>query len=265
MTPESPMRLICSLLLLLAATTARADEPPRVKILMLGNSYTQGVKGPFEAMLRAGGIDPSTALRVVVHGGYTLAQHEAEPLCGKMIATGRWTHVVLQEQSQHPAYAPTLRARYVRAVKSLESRITAANAKTVLFTTWGYLDGDKRNPTVAPDYATMQKLLSEGFREAERQVPRPLVVAPIDVAWAAVRKRDPALGKRLYAADGSHPAAAGAHLAAWILYRTIVGKDPKPLRAKQMSEADAKILAEEAAKAVAARAKSSPGSAPESK
>jgi len=226
---------------------ARADDPPPPpparKVLFIGNSYTEATRSALEGMYKAAGYDPSTMLEFATKDGYTLAKHAADEALATRITEGGWTHVVLQEQSQMPAY-PQLRQQYLDAVGKLEARIRPVRAVTVLFATWGRRDGDLENKHTAPDYETMQELLSAGFAEATVRFGARVTVAPVDKAWATVRRRAPDLGRRLYLQDGGHPSAHGATLAATVLFRAINGTMPPAMRAVTMTDADAKLLLE---------------------
>jgi hypothetical protein len=86
--------------------------------------------------------------------------------------------------------------------------------KTVLALTWS-----RRH---APE---AQARLTHAFMTLGRELGAP--VAPIGLAWQAVREQHPDIA--LYVEDGSHPSPAGTYLAACTLYATLFGRSPEGL------------------------------------
>ena len=185
----------------------RAEEEAR--ILFIGNSYTNGMRGTFTEMTRQLKGD-KVKLEFITKGGWTLRKHFEQAATIAKIKDGKWTHVVLQEQSQAPALGGQYEAAFHNAVKELSKVIKATGAEPVLYMTWGRRDGDKRNARIIPTYEKMQNRLTAAYKKAANDNGCTLV--PVGEVWAAVRTADPALGKALYNRDGSHPAAKGAFL-----------------------------------------------------
>jgi hypothetical protein len=249
---RSMIGIVIGVLSLVSVLHAQEAPPPKpLKVLLVGNSYTDQIQAALETVFRAAELDPERVLKVIAPGGWTLQRHADEPDLARLMATGGWSHVVLQEQSQHPAY-PGLRERYLTAATTLIGRVRAAGAQPVIFATWGYRDGDSRNPGLAGDYDAMQKLLSAGFEALRAQHPT-VVIAPVDRAWAALRQRDAELGRRLYAPDGSHPAPPGAHLAACVIYQALTGRTAPACANSPLSEAEGRLVAEAVAASFAPR------------
>lgn len=190
-------------------------------VLMIGNSYTRGVSGAFSALANA--TDRAIDVEYITPGGKTLLWHASSEKTRSRIKAKDWDVVVLQEQSQTPAY-PNTRPGFVKGARLLQAIIAEGGARTVLFQTWGRRDGDKHNLHAAPDYTTMQNLLSDGYGEAAKALA--VSTAPAGEAWRRVHGQDKALFARLYRGDGSHPSAAGGYLAACVLYRTILKESP---------------------------------------
>ena len=216
------MKTFLVLTLLALLPSALAESPKRV--LFIGNSYTGGIRGTLNAMLKHEGIDAE--VEYVTPGGKTLAWHW-ENDSQQRIRTGNWDVVVLQDQSQTPAY-PGLQESFFKAGGQLVRFIQAQGAQAVFYMTWGRRDGDKQNRALAPDYTAMQDRLSASYTKAAEINKASL--APCGEAWRKVRKADPALGKKLYKKDGSHPSAQGAYLVAATFTAVLFEKAPSSIR-----------------------------------
>lgn len=209
--------LACSL-----AIPVCAEETTR--ILFIGNSYTGQIKKTVTQLIAASPEGAKTELEFISPGGKNLQFHLNNEATVNRIAEGNWDFVVLQDQSQTPAVFPK---RFKEAATDLDKLIDQSGAQTVFYQTWGRRDGDKANPTLFPDYETMQKSLSENYASTARRCDA--LLAPVGDTWARVRKADAELGKALYKADGSHPSAKGAFLAACVFYQTIFEQSPKSI------------------------------------
>src|SRR6185503_4740612 len=91
----------------LAGTASTLPVPPKakaVRILFIGNSltHTENMPGMLVGLARAGGVN----LEVTQHtpGGSTLAQHSTNPAVISLLEAGGWDYVVIQEQSERPAF-----------------------------------------------------------------------------------------------------------------------------------------------------------------
>ena len=218
---STPILLIFTSLFAALPANLSADEVPE-KILFVGNSYTGGIKREVQRFFAAS-PHRDIAMTFINPGGLTLERHLANAKTIEMIKTGDWDLVVLQEQSQTPAYG-NLRRKFVKAAVELDKVIKSSGARTLFYQTWGRRDGDKRNIGLAPDYKTMQDLLTAGYAEAADKTDGN--IAPVGEAWRLVWKADAELAKSLYQRDGSHPSSAGAYLAACVFYIKMTGSDP---------------------------------------
>lgn len=197
---------------------ALANSPR--KILFIGNSYTQGIRGMFQKFVAASPY-AGCELAFVTPGGKNLKFHLESAGTMDKIRNGGWDIVVLQDQSQTPAVFPEI---FHEAAKGIDKIIDDAGAQTVFYETWGRRDGDKMNIQRFPDYESMQEALSDSYRKAARSCKAKL--APVGQAWAELREEHPDLGRKLYTGDGSHPAGPGAYLAACVFYATFFDADP---------------------------------------
>ncbi|HEU4534940.1 MAG TPA: hypothetical protein VFS00_12510 [Polyangiaceae bacterium] len=191
-------------------------------MLFIGNSYTYYNNLPevFAQLASAGGQGPAE-IRMVAPGGATLGDHWQKNDALLALRGGRWTHVVLQDQS-------TLGVSYLLDGKPRVStdevfqpwaaRWAAEAAKagtTALF----YLTWARRD---SPDD---QAALNHAYMRAAREARA--AVAPVGLAWARVREQQPSLA--LFDDDGSHPSPAGTYLAACVFYASIFDLDPSGL------------------------------------
>jgi len=129
---------------------------------------------------------------------------------------------VLQEQSQLPSFPPAERRRETDVfARDLHARIAAGGARTVLFLTWGYRDGDQAN-VPGDTFAAMQARLNRGYAQLAAALPASL--APVGPAWAEAIRRVPT--RALWSEDGKHPSLAGSYLAACVFYALLSHRDP---------------------------------------
>lgn len=235
---------------LLAAPALAQALPARV--VMLGNSYTQFN----DLQLRVAevlsstvpGLGAAEGLRYTA-GGLRLPNHVErvqggderwqDALTGE---PGRWRWIVLQDQSQVPGF-PESESTWIasaEAVTVLDGYAVAQGAQTVLFMTWGRRDGDATNPSMYPDFETMNARLDAGYRAySERSAVdgRTIWMAPVGRAFGEVYDRLEAEGvtpeeegtdfHRLYERDGSHPSPLGTALAAGVFARSLTGWTPQ--------------------------------------
>lgn len=201
------------------ALSRRLRMAGKPAVLFVGNSYSFQVPEVFGQLAREEGR--SVVVEQVTKGGWTLAQHAADPATLARIRSRQWDVVVIQEQSLVPAFPAAQRdAQMLPALKQLVGEIEKAGALAAIYQTWGRRDGDHENAAVFPgdSFAAMTIRLSEGFAKARAEVPS-LSAVPVGDAWAARMKGEK--GADLYnLKDGSHPSAQGNYLAAAVFYST---------------------------------------------
>jgi hypothetical protein len=230
--PTSPRPARRALLLALVAGLCLASCKPRgdaqsaaraKRVLFIGNSYTYYNNLPrvLEALAASASPPERLETRAITVGGARLQTHWDDGDAADALREGGWDYVVLQEQStlglllvdgRHEINDPErVLAPYARRFHE-EAR--KQGAKTVLALTWSR----RRAPEA-------QARLNHAFFTLGRELGAP--VAPIGLAWQAVREQHP--GIALYVDDGSHPAPAGTYLAACTLYATLFGRSPEGL------------------------------------
>jgi uncharacterized protein DUF4886 len=201
--------------------SARSDREG-LRVLFVGNSFTYYNSMP-DLVQRLASADPAQPIIVsMTRGAWRLQQFSQDDRLAALLRDVRWDVVILQEQSQLLSFSPESRRRetfpYARA---LDAKIESAGGRTLVFTTWAYEDGDRRN---VPDdtFAAMQARLEEGYADLAATLATP--VAPVGLAWAEALRRDPDVD--LWAGDGRHPSRLGSYLTACVFYAILTGRDP---------------------------------------
>ena len=175
----------------------------------------------FASLARSGAHAVQAAM--VAPGGAYLADEVGSDAVATSLRATAWDDIVLQEQSEVPA-VPAVRARQMDpAIRALTATIRGVGAVPILFLTWAHRDGWPEQGLA--DYAAMQLGLDDGYLKTARDLAVP--VAPVGVAWSAVRREAPAI--ELWQADGSHPTVAGTYLAACVFYAFLFRTSPEGL------------------------------------
>lgn len=196
--------------------------------LFLGNSYTYYFDLPgLTANIALSAGDTLIAFSSAP-GGYTLANHLNNATSMSYIGAGQWDFVVLQEQSQMPAFPlAQVEVETFPFATQLNDSILAHSpcAETVFYMTWGREEGDQQNCANWPPVCTyegMDDLLRERYMMMAEM--NDAIVSPVGAVRRFVREQHPEI--QLYNADGSHPSAEGAYLAAMCFYTTFFRKSP---------------------------------------
>lgn len=227
--------------LFLGAAPEKERSVPK-RVLFIGNSYTAQIKEELLHML-AHSPYQETTFEFITKGGATLQQFLTDGSTLKRIRTGKWDVVILQEQSQRPALPGKYEKSFHMAAAMFTLLVRSAGAEPVLFMTWGRRDGDVQNRRLFPDYATMQKRLSEAYRTAAKK--NEAILAPVGQAWFTVQQWDKALWRNLYARDGSHPSSRGAHLASCVFFRVLFGDSLESVQSRdKLSNRERHIIRE---------------------
>ena len=208
-------RLLLSILLLAIFPCAMAAEAKRV--LIIGNSYTfyNNLPDSLEALSKKTAypleVDSYTAGAMSLHGFLTMPQHAK---ARQLVESGRYDWVVLQDQSQTPAYKPE---ESLSAVQQWADIATQHDTRVMLFLTWAHASrqGNRYQPM-----QDMQERTSATYCRAA--LAGKTRVAPVGEAWAAWYRKNP--DKPLHGKDGSHPNDMGSYLAACVLHAAITGK-----------------------------------------
>jgi hypothetical protein len=179
-------------------------ERRSLDVLFIGNSFTSRNQLP---QLVAALVAPSHALRsaTIYAGGASLRRHWNAGLAQRTLASQRWDHVVLQEQSTLPLKSPQ---RFHENVRLFAPAIAKHAATPLLYLTWSRAS--------APD---AQRELTAALETIAREIGAGVV--PVGIAWHALRTNHPQIP--LYDADGSHPTPTGSYLAACVFAGSLFG------------------------------------------
>src|SRR5258708_3729026 len=132
------------------ATGNPGCEVPRgtsacTRIFFIGNSYTSVNDLPtmFSNLAWAGGHRVETAVRAP--GGWTLLDHSHSSDTTRVIASGKWDIVVLQEQSEIPAVESLRQSFLYPGARDLVPPIRNDGAHPMFFVTWAHRNGSPVN------------------------------------------------------------------------------------------------------------------------
>lgn len=203
-------------------------EAKKKNVLFIGNSYiyTNNVPGILQQICVAKGDTLTYGQHTP--GGCTLQTHASDATTLSTIKSDNWDVVLIQEQSQRPAFSQTQVETYTYPyAKALYDTIKKRNScsEVMFMMTWGYKNGDASNCAAYPPictYAGMQDGLRTSYMRMAKD--NNANVAPVGMAWKTVRDSFP--GIELYSPDNSHPSTAGSYLEACVLYASIYHKSP---------------------------------------
>lgn len=216
------------LLILLLSLTATQLHAKKVRALFLGNSYTEYNNLPELVKQLALSAGDTLEYSKNTPGGYTLQGHSTNATSLGLIQAGNWDYVILQEQSQRPAFSDGQVANEVYPyARKLDSLVKVNNpcATTLFYMTWGRKNGDADNCPFLPaicTYEGMDSMLQ--LRYTIMAEDNEASIAPVAKVWRNIRQNHP--GIELYIADESHPTNNGSFVAACTFYAMLFGKDP---------------------------------------
>lgn len=195
------------------------------KVLFLGNSYTYVNDLPQIISALATNTGDVLIYDSNLIGGYTLEDHASSTISQNKILSNDWDYIVLQEQSQRPAFSNP--SAFLNGFVGLEGFINQNKpcSQITSFMTWGHQNGDTQNcpsnPSVC-NYDGMQTLIRDRYMNFSNIMESE--VTPVGVVWKYIRENNPTIN--LYQSDGSHPSLAGSYLAACCFYTSIFRNDP---------------------------------------
>lgn len=203
-----------------------------LRLLLLGNSFIYFNELPnllADVAQSAGWPRPTVASSTP--GGFTLEQHRRDATTLALLAEGDWDAVVLQQQSELPAFATAdaaVREATLRDVEALTRDVvrTSPNALVVFFQTWArhsrLFDSSAWRVGYGESADEMQTRISRWYdaaRDVAARVPANATVARVGEAWRANYAAPQPI--MLHDADLAHPAYAGSYVAALCLYAAI--------------------------------------------
>lgn len=194
------------------------------RVLIIGNSYTFCNNLPEVLMAVSRKTNHPLEVKSYTAGAMSLRgflNTPAHTKARKMLESGSYDWVVLQDQSQTPAYKPD---ETLNAVRQWAEIAAASGTKVVLFLTWAHAYNDRGKLKLNAD---MQ--IKTGITYCRAAMVNKAKVAPVGEAWAAWYRKHP--DTPLHVQDCSHPTPMGTYLAACVIHGTISGKAPKNIPA----------------------------------
>ena len=203
-----------------------AQVHPRV--LFVGNSYTQVNNLPQLVSNIALSMGDTMTYASNTPGGCTFEMH-CHNQSMTMICEGGWDFVVLQEQSQLPAFPMDSVELYVFPfAQQLVDSVYAHNpcAEPMFYMTWGRKNGDTEFGYPPMDtYQGMDSLLYARYMQMGAD--NDASVCPVGRVWHYLRDHNAEI--ELYMSDESHPSLAGSYAAACAFYTMIFGRNPNSI------------------------------------
>jgi hypothetical protein len=247
------LRMKFRLLLFLSLLLQEARAGDTLRVFFVGNSYTAYNNLPKMIADLAQSNGDVLIYGSSNPGGYTWQGHcSYAPTLSGLQQPG-WQAVVLQEQSQLPAFPDAqVTTDVLPFARRLDSLIKVSNpcARTVFYNTWGRKNGDASNcPNFPPlcTYTGMDSLLQLRYRLMADSFNAWL--SPVASVWRRLRLQAPTIN--LYDADESHPSLEGSYAAACTFYALLFGKNPLGLPYNAGLSAGTTASIQTAAKAVA--------------
>ncbi|WP_118972986.1 PKD domain-containing protein [Taibaiella koreensis] len=214
------------------------------RVLFVGNSYTYTNNLPQMVKNVAASAGDTVECDMSAAGAAAWYQHLDSTITVlatlSKIRQGGWDYVVLQEQSQAPAYPPDLFYEWVYPyARQLVDTVKRYNpcAEVIFYMTWGRENGD--TPSMCngfPNwpfyctYLTMDSVIRARYMLMADS--NKVTVSPVGPVWRYIRAHYPGIG--LYASDGSHPSLAGSYAAACSFYTAIFKKPADSIRSDYM-------------------------------
>lgn len=222
------MKRIFFIIFLFTVLSNQIEAQKKLHVLFIGNSYTAANNLP--NMIKQIALSKGDSLFTDENtpGGYTFQAHSTNAVTLSKIQLKPWDYVVLQEQSQRPAFSPAQVAVEVYPYADSLNKYIKQNhncTQTLFYMTWGRKNGDASNCAAYPPICTyegMQARLRQSYLEMAQNLNAS--VAPVGVAWKKVRNEGDSI--QLYSPDESHPSIAGTYLAACTFYATLFHKSP---------------------------------------
>ena len=233
---DKPTKASKTILLFLAlnilcsnATISNAQE--HLKVLFIGNSYTEVNNLPKMTADIAQSMGKSITWSSNTPGGCTFSQH-----CNNnsmtLIRQGGWDIVVLQEQSQDPSFPQSqVEAEVFPYAKRLVDSVYAKSpcAEPMFYMTWGRKNGDQGNAPYFPvlgTYEGMDSMLC--LRYTYMAETNDASLCPVGRVWHYLHDNNPDI--ELYQSDESHPSTAGTYAAACAFYTMFFHDDPEMIQ-----------------------------------
>lgn len=213
----------------ICALAINVQAQSKKNVFFVGNSYTSYNNLPQLVANIALTTNDTLIHSAHTPGGNTFFQHAANSNVLSNLRLGTWDYVVLQEQSQMPAFPqPQVENEVYPAAKRMVDSMRLANPCTVpiFYMTWGRKNGDaslcNQGLTNACTYEKMDSMIALRYTNMAQM--NDALLSPVGKVWRAIRTQYPSY--ELYIADESHPSFLGSMAAAYTFYTIIFQKDP---------------------------------------
>lgn len=217
-------KLIIATILFVVKISAQNNQT--VEALFLGNSYTAVNDLPQLIAQLANASNDVLLYQSNCPGGATFNTHCTNGTSISQITSQKWDVVILQAQSQEPAFPPAQVAQQTLPYALILDSIIHQNdscTKTIFYETWGRKYGDASNCPFYPPictYSGMQDRLKASYKLFADTCQA--LLAPAGEAWRQSIALDSSLN--LYQGDNSHPSMEGSYLTACVFYEVIFNK-----------------------------------------
>ena len=212
------------LLFIFSISTLSSFSQDSISVLFVGNSYTYVNDLPTMTSNLAISLGDEITFDSKTNGGFTFANQLNDPLTHTKIESKPWDYVVLQGQSQEPAFPYTqVNTNTLPQAVQLADSVYANRfcSQAMYFMTWGREVGDPQWDSINTFYKMNDRLRLAYLRITDSAQAS---VSPVGVAWKYVRDNHPTI--QLYSGDGSHPSVEGSYLAACTFYASLFRKSP---------------------------------------
>lgn len=167
------------------------SDAPGVRVLLVANRLTSD-NGMADMLRKMAARDPGGEPLFVVQYARrhsTLDRALDDSRLRDLLDDERWDYVVLQEHSGVASRPPQLATQTLPAVLALNAMARQRGARTVLFQTWGYEDGERGRQ--GDSYDAMQSRLIAGYRAIQGEVSA--TIAPAGRGWQLALSKSPTL------------------------------------------------------------------------
>lgn len=196
---------------------------PLFRVLFIGNSLTarNDLPGMVEDLLPA-----SAHVEAICVPGASLAMHATDSETQKAIRGGKWTHVVMQEQSEKLSFGPQYtHERVFPWAMMLASQLNPNRTTLVWYETPAHRGGNSLNDS----YDAMQTRVRDGYAALDESITKEL--PELETKTAAVGEAFRKAGSPdVLFTDSVHPSVEGTYLASLVMYRAITGKQTTAAR-----------------------------------
>lgn len=235
-------RAFIFLSVLFTCQVANASDTEPIKLLFIGNSYTQMNEMPSLLQKMVSRSGKNSIIERSTESGASFKDHSERADMYDAIKSRKWDYIILQGYSRELSYTPGyIDTETVPYLNKIMDSIHASNACTTVlfFMTWGYENGFLDREEVNT-YEKMADSIKRGYRYVGSLYNAPVV--PVGMVWKSAKQKK---GVGLYASDGAHPNIKGSYLAACTFYHVLFNELPQYTLTTSLSSGLALTIQEE--------------------